>query len=48
MNYFTENQCKKNPYKDLVTVQKLIGTLLTKIFFDVFLLFYGNVNILLC
>ena len=35
-------------HKHLVTVHRLIGTLLTRKCFDVFLLFYGNVNILLC
>ena len=34
--------------QDLVTVQRLIETLLTRILFDVFLLFYGNLTILLC
>ena len=29
----------------LATVQRLTGTLLTRIFFDEFLLFYGNLNI---
>ena len=37
-----------NRKKCLVTVQRLIGTLLTKIFFDVFLLFYANLTLSLC
>ena len=32
-------------YKDLVTIQRLIGTLVTTIFFDVFLLFRVNLSI---
>ena len=38
---------KKNNYKNLVTVQRLIETILTRVFFDIFLLFYGNLTILI-
>ena len=40
-------QENENTYKDLATVEALIVTLLTKILFGVFLLFDGNLTILI-